>query len=106
MDEAVEQVIRAELVRTQDDARKSIYRGAALIGVIPVVLVASVVAAFAIGGFGAFLAILLAATYMLIGSIAGVASIIGGFSEHRRSTRKLRELDEGRQLPTARLLLR
>ena len=83
MDEAVEQVIRAELVRTQDEARRSVYRGVALIGIVPIVLIASVLFAFVLGGFGALLSILIAAAYMLIGGIAGTASIIGGVADHQ-----------------------
>jgi hypothetical protein len=106
MDGAADQVVRAELARLQEEARVSIRRGVVLIAVVPLVLIASVIAALMLGGFGAFLSILLAATYMLIGSIAGMASIAGGVAEHRRSARKLRELDAMRQLPEARVVVR
>lgn len=106
MDGAGDQLVRTELVRLQEEARVSIRRGVVLIAVVPVVLIASAIAATVVGGFGAFLSLLAAATYMLIGSIAGMASIAGGVAEHRRSARKLRELDARRQLPPARLVVR
>ena len=101
-----EQLVRAELVRTQQEARTTIHRGVALIAAVPLVVIAGVIAALALGGFPAFMSILLAGTYMLIGGIAGVASIAAGFAEHRRTTRQLRDLDATRQLPEARLILR
>jgi hypothetical protein len=106
MDEAAEQVVRAALVRTRQEARLSIHRGVALIAVIPIVLIAALVVAFAVGGLGAFLSILLAGIYMLVGGIGGVAFIVGGLADHRRSTRELRGIDERRQLPAARVVVR
>ncbi len=106
MDPAREQTVRAELVRTQREARLAIHRGVALIAVVALVLIGAVIAAFALGGFGGFLAILLAATYLLVGSIAGVAGIVGGLSDHRRCARQLREIDAVYQLPEARVVRR
>jgi hypothetical protein len=104
MDAAAEEVIRAELERTRGEARLSIYRGIAMIAVVPLVVIGAAIAAFALGGFGAFLAFLIAASYTLIGSVAGLASILGGIADHRRCARELRGLDEMRRLPEARLL--
>lgn len=96
--------MRAELARTRGEARVSIYRGVAMIAVVPLVVIGAAIAAFALGGFGAFLAFLVAASYTLVGSIAGIASILGGIADHRRCSRELRGLDELRRLPEARLL--
>ena len=104
MDAAAEEVVRAELVRSQDEARMSISRGVAMIGIVPLVVIGAVIAGFALGGFGAFLAFLVAAAYTLVGSIAGIASIVGGIADHRRCARELRSLDDIRKLPEARLL--
>ena len=106
MDEGAEQVVRAALVRTQQEARLSIHRGVALIAVIPLVLITALIVAFAVGGLGAFLSVLLAATYMLVGGIGGVAAIVGGLADHRRAARELRGLDELHKLPEARIVLR
>jgi hypothetical protein len=106
MDASSEPVGRAELVRTRDEARTEIHRGVALIAAVPLVLIAAVVGAFALGGFGAFMAILLAATYLLVGSIAGIGMIVGGVVDHRRYTRQLRELEAVHQLPEARVVVR
>jgi uncharacterized membrane protein HdeD (DUF308 family) len=103
---AGDHVVRAELVRTQLEARTTIHRGVALIAAVPLVLIAGILAALALGGFSAFMSILLAGTYMLIGGIAGIASIAAGLAEHRRSARQLRELDAARQLPAARIVIR
>lgn len=106
MDAAAERVLRAELVRGQEQARVTISRGVALIAVAPLVLFAAIVAGLALGGAGALMAGIIAATYLLVGSIAGMASIAAGLSEHRRCARELRVLDARYQLPRARLLLR
>lgn len=106
MDASTDHLVRAELVRMREEARSSIHRGVALIAVAPLVLFAGVLAAFALGGFAAFMAILLAATYLLIGSIAGISMIVGGVADHRRFARQLRELEAVYQLPQARVIVR
>jgi phosphate/sulfate permease len=106
MDASSEHLVRAELVRMREEARYVIHRGVALIAVVPLVLIAAVIAAFALGGFGAFMSILLAATYLLVGSIAGIGMIVGGVTDHRRCTRQLRELEAVHQLPEARVIVR
>ena len=106
MDTAGEQVVRTELIRVQQDARQAIHRGVALIAVVPVMLVGAVMAALLIGGFAGFMAVLVAIAYMFVGSIAGVAWIIGGVADHRRAARELRGIDDLRKLPEARIVQR
>ena len=84
----------------------TINRGVALIGLVPVVLVGAVVAALGLGAFGAFISLLMAAAYTLVGGIAGLASIAGGIADYRRSGRELRALDATHQLPEARVVRR
>ena len=106
MDASDEQVVREELVRTQQEARRSIHRGVALMASVPFVLIVAMIAAFGLTGFAGALAVLLGGVYMLVGGIAGLAMSLGGIAEHRRCTRGLRGLDELRKLPEARVVLR
>jgi hypothetical protein len=97
---------RNRLVRAQDDARGTIHRGVMLIALIPIMLLAAVLAAVVIGPLGAVMAFIIAAAYALVGSIGGIAAIAAGVTDHRKATKELRAFDAPRQLPMARLVQR
>ena len=106
MDAADEQVVRAELVRTQHEARGLLYRGVALMASVPVVLIGAVIAAYLLPGWAGLMAIILAGVYALAGGIAGFAVIVSALADHRQSARQLRGLDDLRKLPEARVVVR
>jgi len=101
-----DRVTRNRLVRAQDDARVTIHRGVMLIALIPIILIAAVLAAFAIGPLAAVMAFIVAAAYGLVGGVGGLAAIAAGMTDHRKATRELRAFDAPRQLPQARLVQR
>jgi hypothetical protein len=97
-------IVRRELERQQDDARVTIRRGIVLIGLVPLVLAVAIFSAFSLGGMAALMALLCGGAYMLIGTIAGLATLTGGLVDHRRVTRELCDYDRARQLPVARVV--
>lgn len=100
-------VVRAELERQQQDARGTINRGVILLALVPLVILGALGVAVGIGSVtAAVLALLGAATYALIGSIGGLAMIASGAVDHRRISKLLRDIDEPRQLPAARIVIR
>jgi hypothetical protein len=103
----MEEIVRAELLRQKDDARSTIYRGLALIGLVPLVIAAAIIAAFALmSSVYALLVLLVGAAYTLIGGVAGIATMIAGGFEYRRIGKQLHDYDHVRQLPEARLVVR
>ena len=100
-------IMRAELVRQQQEARGTINRGIVMIALVPLVILGAIGVAIGIGSVtAAVLALLGAGTYALIGSIGGLAMLASGAVEHRRVGKMLRDIDEPRQLPAARVVLR
>jgi hypothetical protein len=77
-----------------------------LIALIPIMLLAAILAAIVIGPLGAVMAFIIAAAYALVGSIGGIAAIAAGMTDHRKATKELRAFDAPRQLPMARLVQR
>ena len=104
MDEAAEQVVRAELERNRIGSRILIRRGLVLLATVPVVVLAAILAAFALGGSFAFAAMAIGGIYALGAGIIGMSSVADGIAHHRRCTAELRGLETARQLPEARLL--
>jgi hypothetical protein len=102
-----ETLVKAELVRQQQDARGTINRGIVMLAMIPLVILGAIGAAFAIGSTtGTVLALLGAVAYALLGGIGGIAMLASGAVEHRLITKQLREIDQPRQLPAARVIVR
>jgi len=100
-------IVRAELARQQEAARVTINRGIVVLAMVPLVLLAAAFAAIAINSATAvLLAILGAGAYVFVGAIGGIALITSGAIEHRRIAKQLRAIDEPRQLPAARLVVR
>ena len=106
MDEAAVATVRAELVRARDDARRRVRRGAMLLALVPCILAVGVAAAIVLGGHVAFGALAIAGVYAIGGGFAGLSAVTDGFSEQRKLTRQLRDIDEVRGLPEARLVIR
>lgn len=100
-------IVRAELVRQQEDARVTINRGIVLVAMVPLVILGAIFAAISVGSAtAAVVAVLGAGAYAFVGAIGGIAMMTSGAVEHRRIARQLREIDEPRQLPAARLVVR
>ena len=94
-------------MRQQLDARSTISRGIVLLALVPLVILVAIGLAVGIGSVtAAVLALLGAATYALVGSIGGLAMMTSGAVESRRITKMLRDIDDPRRLPAARVIVR
>jgi hypothetical protein len=103
VDDAVEEVVRAELIRSRDAARRRAVRGGVLVASVPLVVGGALVAVL-VGFKIGFPAMLLAGGWTLFAGLGGTNELVHGISDHRTCARQLRGLDERRQLPEARLL--
>jgi len=99
--------MRAELEQRQDAARDSMRRGVVWLAFVPIVVLGAIGAALTIPSVAAAAVVLVfASIYTLGGGIGGVFMILAGATERRRISKQLREIDEQRQLPEARVVLR
>lgn len=98
--------LRAELVRTQQDARALIQRGVIMIALVPALLAVGVVGLLSLSSYPGVITLLAAAGYALFGGIGGLAATAAGLADHRRSTKELRAFDASYTLPEARLVRR
>jgi fatty acid desaturase len=103
MDAAVEEVVRAELVRSGAEARRRVAIGLALVISVPLTILAAL-SAIMLGSTLGFPALLLAGFWSLFAGLGGTKVVVHGISHQRDCAKQLRELDERRQLPVARLL--
>ena len=98
--------LRADLVRTRERAGTTCQRGILLVALIPLILGASVIAAFLLGPVAGLLLFLLAGIYTLVGGLAGMGLFVVGIVDRRHSTQELKALDALRMLPAARVVRR
>ena len=103
MDDAVEEVVRAELIRSRDHARRRMLRGGILLLSVPLFVVGALVAVV-LGSKIGFPALLVAGGWSLFAGLGGTAELVHGLSHHRTCAHQLHDLDERRKLPEARLL--
>ena len=98
---------RTELQNMQADARKQSTRGLKLLASIPLVGTIGMLMALSIPGTAvAISAFIATCLYVLFAGIGGVGNLLAGSIYHRNVSTRLKALDEQRQLPEARVVVR